>query len=204
MINANYVILDLDGTIIDSFDSVCQSLSLTLDVLSLPIPSEGFYELFRNEELSSLFKAAYDGFGKCLSWKSFKSAFDEVYSHHCTEDVRVTSTGNAIVECCKRMNVRMVVLTNKRQLAADIVCTSLFPVRTFADIIGRDGVRPIKPYKYAVNKLVHSGFPTEMCKACFGDSSTDEKMAMKMGVDYYDIRTMDESQIQTIVQTCVL
>lgn len=198
MNNVGYVIFDLDGTIIDSFESACKSLSLTLESLSLPIPSNDFYEPFRDKELSALFRATYAHSGTTLPWKAFKSTFDEVYSHHCMEGIQVIPLGNQIIELCRSKNIKMVVLTNKIQLAADIVCTSLFPVRTFASIIGRNGVRPIKPFKYAINKLIKKGFSVESCKAYFGDSPTDAKLAALMNVKYYDIHQLDEKRIQNI------
>ena len=198
MNNAGYVIFDLDGTIIDSFESACKSLSLTLESLSLPVPSDDFYEPFRDKELSALFRATYAHSRTTLPWKVFKRTFDEVYSQHCMEGIQVIPLGNQIIELCRCKLIDMVVVTNKTQPAADIVCASLFPSKTFVSVIGRNGVRPIKPYKYAINKLIKRGFPVESCKAYFGDSGTDEKLAALMKVKYYDIHQMDEKQIQTL------
>ena len=109
--------------------------------------------------------------------------------------------GEKIVEYCKKQDVKIVVLTNKIQLAADIICTSLFPIGVFMDIIGRNGVRPIKPNKIAIARLKHRQLSPELCHAFIGDSATDEKMAQLMNVRYYDINQLDVSALQTIVQS---
>lgn len=204
MFSIKYIILDLDGTLIDSFDSVCDSLALTMNCLSLPNPERTFYESFRECDLSSLFKGVYLSCSHNVSWKCFKATFDDIYTHHCTENVRVKPIGEKLVEACKNQKVNMVVLTNKIQLAADIICTSLFPIGVFSVIIGRKGVRPIKPYKYVLSRLSRQQMSPSLCQAYFGDSATDARMAQLMNVPYYDVNQMDDSQLQTVVQSFAL
>ena len=203
MPNKRHIIIDLDGTLIDSFDSICDSLSMTMEHFSLPRPATAFYITFRDKDLSSLFKTTYSLCEKNVSWKCYKTTFDDIYSHHCTENVSITSFGERIITCCKNEGVGMVVLTNKSQLAADIICTSLFPIHQFDFVIGRSGILPIKPYKRAMDRISQR-LPLDSCKAYFGDSKTDEKMAEMMGIAYFDIHHTREEHIQTIIQSCIL
>lgn len=204
MFSFKYIIIDLDGTLINSFDSVCASLAMTMEGLSLPSPEKEFYESYRGKDLSSLFKGVYSNCKQSVSWKCFKTTFDDVYTHHCTENVQVNPKGAKVIAYCKERNVKMVVLTNKLQLAADIICVSLFPIGFFADIIGRNGVRPIKPYKYALSRLSSRRLSPSLCQAYIGDSATDEKMAQLIGAPYYDINCLDNIQLQNAIQSCDL
>ena len=201
MLSFKYIIIDLDGTLVDSFDSVCDSLALTMNQLSLANPERTFYESFRDRDLSTLFKGVYSSCSHDVPWKTFKTLFDDIYTHHCTENVHVTPMGEKIVEYCKKQDIKIVVLTNKLQLAADIICTSLFPIGVFTDIIGRNGVRPIKPYKYAIARLSRHQLSPTLCQAYFGDSTADERMARLMNVPYYDIQQLDDHLLQTIMQS---
>lgn len=204
MYSFKYIIIDLDGTLVDSFDSVCESLAITMEQLSLPDPDKMFYESYRGMDLSLLFKGVYSSCNHNVSWKSFKTTFDDVYIHRCTENIQVNPKGAKVIGRCKVRNVKMVVLTNKLQLAADIICISLFSIGFFTDIIGRNGVRPIKPYKSAVARLNHRRLSPALCQAYIGDSATDEKMAQLLEVPYFDINQLDDNQLQSIIQSCSL
>lgn len=195
MQNEYFVIFDLDGTLVDSRNSLMECLRLTLKSLNRELPSDTFFNQYGIGDIASMFHDCHCIYASDIEWEKFKSLSDTVYVRYCIPYIKVIPKGKLMLDKCRAMNLECVVLTNKYQLSADIICTLLYGPTAFKTIIGRNGIGMIKPYKKAVNRIERCGLDVSLCRGYFGDSLVDESMAAKLKVPYWDINSITEDFI---------
>lgn len=196
MVNEPFVIFDLDGTLVDSWNSLTECLRRTLESLNRELPSDTFFNQYDIGDIGSMFHDCHRIYTSDIEWKKFKSLSGIVYVRYCIPFVKVIPKGKLLFEKCRAMNLGCVVLTNKYQLSADIICTLLYGPTAFKSIIGRNGIGMIKPHKYAVNRIERCGLDVSLCRGYFGDSHIDETMAARLKVPYWDINSITEDFIR--------
>ena len=178
-----YVIFDLDGTLVDSFQCICRNVNKTLAYLEEPTCTAEQFEKFRNWDLKRLFLYVVNATKERISMKLFKSVFDKMNYYDCIDGVFVLEKTKKILDAELEVGTKIIVLTNKRQEIAERICRELFPSDTFYAIVGRMDETPIKlspSTVYRVNELMKDG----ICKKYYGDSDTDKEMAALLQVEY--------------------
>lgn len=179
-----FVIFDLDGTLIDSFECVLRCVNKTLGLYSLPkikiLPSE---REVGNIEI--IFKKAKEFIKGEQSFFDFKKCFDKIHFDDCIETVSINLNIYAELIHHKNNGVGIIILTNKYQSIAEKICKQILMLED-AIIIGRKDAMPLKDDCNKVANALYNYQITMDCILCYyGDSSEDMNIANKLKIDYY-------------------
>lgn len=178
------VLLDLDGTIVDSYRSVLLAIEKALDNFGIQAP----FSLYQETEVGRLLSVVADCLPPTLSMVEFKSVYDALLMQNPTFGVDVKKSTIDWLNKLKVAGYELVVLTNKRQEVADMICKSLFPLGLFACVIGRCTSETLKPLPKVKDVLKTYGIMLSDIVMMVGDSGTDYKTAKLLGVRYVDVR----------------
>lgn len=181
-----FAIFDLDGTLIDSFPTIFNSLNMALKELGCPQLNPA---LERNShELGDLFKEGFDmaatqGVDKTV----LKETFDNIYSQHCLENIRLIPDTIEILKRHQQDGTQIVILTNKRQDIAEKICSNVNLLSKLM-ILGRVGVKPLKSDLPIVRcRLKYRGLIANNCSFYYGDSVEDERLSNMLRIPFYNI-----------------
>lgn len=188
-----YVIFDLDGTLIDSFGCICRNINKTLQSFDCPICTKSQFEEYRDKDLGELFSFAVETTNGKVSMSQFKSIFDKMHFDDCIDGVTIIEKAKHLLENAKLKGVGIIVLTNKKQEIADKICKNLFPIDTFDFIIGRLGEKPIKATSSICSTLKKMGMDLHII-AYYGNSIIDENISKKLHVRFANINDIMEKK----------
>ena len=183
MATKRIILLDLDGTIVDSFASVKAAIVKTLEHLACPVPPG----LDNVQEVGRLLPVAVRSLPPSVSFSSFKQEYDSVLRADPLARVSVPKDIPMLLTQLKDKN-DLVVLTNKRQEVAEAICQALFPAGTFLHVIGRTSTVPLKPDGPIAEELRQRDIPLYAVRLLIGDSDEDRKTALRLGVEYADVQ----------------
>lgn len=180
------ILLDLDGTIVDSFASVRSAIIQTLVRLSCPVPQE----LERVMEVGQLLPVAVRSLPPSVTSTRFKQEYDTVLRADPPCGVSVPENIPPLLTKLKEKN-DLVVLTNKQQEVAEAICKALFPAGTFLHVIGRTSTVPLKPDGPIAEELEYRDISLSAVRLLIGDSDEDRMTALRLGVEFKDVRQMN-------------
>lgn len=189
----HYVLLDLDGTIIDSYSSVLNAIERTYNSFSTQVPTALYETKLVGELLSLTFKTLPES----IEEYDFKEVYDSMLNENPLSGVYVSQSVINTLCILKAKGNKLIVLTNKNQEIADAICSQLFPPQMFEAVIGRKTARAIKPM-FAQNELSTLGINLEQVLCLIGDSKTDRKTASLLNVAYYDVNETELSRLVKI------
>ncbi len=172
--NRRYVIFDLDGTLIDSFDTIVHHCVLTCDYLGCNVTAFDF-ESFRHFDLHELFTTLTSEMQ--IDLDTFKIVFDSSYLKEPLHRTKILDKGYELLKRVKDNGYGCIVLTNKYQSIAELVCNELFGNNLIDIVIGRNCTKPIKPTENVLLRLQSLGIQTDQIYLYYGDSNTDEQSA---------------------------
>lgn len=179
-----FVIFDLDGTLIDSFECVLRCVNKALMVLE--------YDLLSDQDVIGI-----DNVGDLLnvvqlkidqdSYIEFKTVFDDILSKETiTSEITKNSAAVLFINYLKKKYpyCKVIVLTNKLQKVADNIV-----LKHFSDIvdvvIGRKSITPLKnSYELVKKRIFQNGFKIENGLLYCGDSIEDEHLAAKLNLKF--------------------
>lgn len=177
-----FVIFDLDGTLIDSFECVLRCVNKALDTFSLPhveIPLS-----YRHGDIAIIFDKAKEITVESINFSDFKKRFDEIHLNDYVESVYlIESTYKKLVKY-HQDGVKILILTNKYQPIAEKICQIFLPC-VDAVVIGRTFSH------LSDSKLINL---IQFCKInmisedeiiyYFGDTVKDKYLAEKLNIPY--------------------
>lgn len=186
----NVILLDLDGTIVDSYESVLQATEKSLTHFNIRIPSE----LYEVSEVGDMLSVACKYYCGHVTQEEFKLVYDSILLTNPTKGVYVNKSALELISNYIKNGYSLVVLTNKKQEVAEIICKDLFPPNTFLHVIGRNTVKPLKPSGNVFEELRKRGILLNDIYCLIGDSETDKKTALLLRTRYVDIQTISPSE----------
>ena len=177
------IVFDLDGTILNTLDDLRDSVNHALAVYGLPEQSHKQMIPNVGNGVRYLVEKSVPGGESYPQFEQLFAVFRKHYAENCCNKTRPFDGIIPVMEKFKTAGVKMAVITNKFQSAADDVCGKYFP-GLLDVVLGEVPGMPRKPAPDIVFKaLSKMGIALEDA-AMFGDSDTDEKTAQNANISH--------------------
>lgn len=180
--NQKYVIFDLDGTLIDSFECVLRCVNKALDTFSLPhvdIPPSD-----RHGDIDIIFDKAKRITVDKLDSFDFKKRFDEI--HSCDYLKSVLIMDHILEKLVKYYEDGMgiIILTNKYLPIAEKICKEVLSIeaivigRTHYDLMNSKG-------NYLEHFCESNNISINQILCYYGDTQQDELISLQFNIPFY-------------------
>lgn len=180
-----FVIFDLDGTLIDSFECVLRCVNKALDSFSLSHVDIPLSE--RHGDIALIFDKAQKIITGKMNFSDFKKRFDEIHLDDCIASIRIKPL--AYVEFIKHTNdgCNIIILTNKLQPIAEKICRHFFGKMSLK-IIGRKTVNPFKHnFLSVIQEFKSEKININNCIYYYGDSNIDSELADNLKIKFIHV-----------------
>lgn len=187
MADKKYIIFDLDGTLIDSFDAVAKACRQVLACHHAGQGlNDGYFETYRSGDLEQMFRDLSEIAG--ISNETFRAEYDRQFSKDPVSGLTVIPRGYELLTEAGAGGFGIIILTNRKQEIAEEICDTLFEGK-IDFIIGRTDTLPIKPRHVIIDRLQDLGInPQEQCIKYYGDSVSDFETAKILNVEYINTK----------------
>lgn len=170
----NYLIFDLDGTILDTIDDITFAINSALEQKGYPwrYDREGTKTLV-GDGADALLHRALRNHDNPEEFQLLKPVYMALYKEHQTERAKPFLGLNAVLTELKNQGIRMAVVTNKPDALAQVIVPMHFGEGFFERIYGINEGDPVKPNPAFVFKYLNEvGAKPEEC-LFIGDSHVD-------------------------------
>ena len=189
-----YVIFDLDGTLVDAFPTMVHACRQVMSRHGRKADATlSFFEPYRESTPQLLLAAVAEVCDMELAL--FKEEFDEEYGKLPTDGTTAIPSVLGIMQREREKGMGVIVLTNKRQYIAERVCEDVIGHGVVDYVIGRRDTRPVKPSTEILTRLQEHGIQRERCIWYYGDTGIDRVCAELIGGRYTDIRKEKDDNI---------
>ncbi len=173
-------IFDLDGTLLDTLDDIRRTLNDTLERFGYPTLSVEQAKAFVGNGAKKLVQRALPS-----DVKNFDEVFEDFRAHYATCDNAFTKPYDgelSLLKKLQRKGVKLAVVTNKPQDAAQKAIADCLGEISFEKIVGYTGDFPAKPDPTATafTALTMRVAPSEC--VFIGDGETDVQTAINAGM----------------------
>ncbi len=186
MKNYQYILFDLDGTLVASAESVRVSIAHAMEALSLPCPDLSDYSMYVGPPLEDTFR------GMCAvpeplileAMEIYRDYFDEVGQQYSALFDGVTD----MLDSLRQKGKKLAICTSKNEPVAEKVAQVMGLAPYFDAICGStlDGSRRAKAdiIPYAIKRL---GCTNDSEALMIGDTDFDARGALLAGVDFLGV-----------------
>lgn len=167
------VVFDLDGTLLNTKEDICDSMNTALKHFGLPEhPLEDYGNIVGGGTRTAAERACPDGTDEETLDGVF-SLYKEIYIQNCLNKTTVYKGIHDLIGRLKVRGIILGILTNKTDTAANLLVNHFFPQRPFSAVLGNRGDIPIKPRPDMGLWLCRTlDIPADRC-LFLGDSDTD-------------------------------
>ena len=167
------IIFDLDGTLVNTLDSLHASVNYTLEQLKLDTISKNQCREFIGNGIKVLVEKSIESSNPKANIEFAMKLFNEYYNKNCTKDIQVYDGIFELVKILKKYDYLLFVLTNKNHYYANIIIDQIFPSDTFCKVQGYIDSQIRKPDPKSILNLIHQ-FDLKVENCIFiGDSQVD-------------------------------
>jgi 2-phosphoglycolate phosphatase len=178
-------IFDLDGTLVDSYPGIHESLNFALTTLSMPAMSLGEVKKIVGKGLDNLILQTVGQ----ARLEEGKELFRKYYETAQKTGTFLLPEVNETLETLQRWNVRMSLASNKPSEFTKTILQNLQLSRFFRAAIGPEDVRTTKPDPAMLNKLMKSMAVENTNTLYVGDMLLDVQTAKNAGVSVAVVAT---------------
>ncbi len=178
-------IFDLDGTIIDTIQSMTHSISLTMGEFGYAPIDEAHTKKFVGDGYRKLVERAllYSGDNQLVHYEEALVIYDKTFQENCLYKVKAYDGMPELLKSLKAKGIKLGVLTNKGHERAVECVESVYGKNFFDQIIGEGNGIKVKPDP-AGALLMAERFSLQPSSCLyFGDTNTDMKTGRNAGMD---------------------
>jgi phosphoglycolate phosphatase len=177
------ILLDLDGTLLDTLDDLADSMNLTLKRMGFPAHPVNSYKTFVGDGVDVLAQRALPH--DRLDENTIAQCIKMMRTEYSTRMIKKTKPYPGIPEMLDgltKLGVSMAVLSNKPDDSTKAIIKKLLPKCTFALVMGSQPGVPKKPSPVAPLSIAHF-LDIKPAKFMYlGDTGTDMKTAKGAGM----------------------
>lgn len=176
------VIFDLDGTLVDSVDDLCNSVNATRAYMGLPPLPHDLVASYVGNGAPVLIRRAMGPEASEEQVQEALSFFLSYYREHMLDNTRPYPGVVETLEQLRGEGVKMAVLTNKPQRFSRDLCAGLGLAPYFFQIYGGNSFEQKKPDPIGIRTLMQEAGAKPAETWMVGDSATDVLTARNAGV----------------------
>ncbi len=179
--NAQVMIFDLDGTILDTLEDLFLSVNCALKKNRLPERSLDEVRQFVGNGIRKLIERAVPSGSSEELIQQVHQDFTEYYAVHCADHTRPYDGIPETVQKIREQGIKTAVVSNKADYAVQTLCADYFPGMFDAVAGEREGIRrkPAPDAVFAVLELLNM---TPAQAVYIGDSDVDIQTAANAGM----------------------
>lgn len=176
------VIFDLDGTLVDSVDDLCNSVNAARAYMGLPPLPRDLIASYVGNGAPVLIRRAMGPEAAEEQVQEALTFFLSYYREHMLDHTRPYPGVVETLEKLERQGVKMAVLTNKPQRFSRDLCAGLGLAPYFFQIYGGNSFEQKKPDPVGIRTLIEEAGAKPAETWMVGDSATDVLTARNAGV----------------------
>lgn len=176
------VIFDLDGTLVDSVDDLCNSVNAARAYMGLPPLPHDLVASYVGNGAPVLIRRAMGPEASEEQVQEALSFFLSYYREHMLDHTRPYPGVVETLEQLRGQGVKMAVLTNKPQRFSRDLCAGLGLAQYFFQIYGGNSFEQKKPDPIGIRTLMQEAGAKQAETWMVGDSATDVLTARNAGV----------------------
>lgn len=178
------VIFDLDGTLVNSLESIAYCGNYALKKLGLPPLDTDLYKILLGDGLDELIKRMLQTSGdeNLTYFELAKNFYKEIFETGCLYQVKAYDNIIETISNLKSKNIKVAVFSNKEHYYTCKVVESVFNNQTFDFVLGKKDENPRKPDPTGA-LLIANYFNIQPNHCVYvGDTNTDMKTGTSAGM----------------------
>ena len=202
-----YLIFDLDGTLLNTLEDLCDSVNVVLRANSMKERNLDEIRSFVGNGIKRLIELSVeDGTSTELTNK----CYEEMLAYYKEHSQIKTGPYEGVVDMLKNLKAKgkkIAVVTNKVQEAAQAVCDKYF-IELIDVVIGDDKKHPLKPQPDNVYKALDILGASKEEAVYIGDSEVDVMTAKNSGLDFVAVswgfrerKLLEEFEVKIVDKT---
>ena len=181
--NNEYVIFDLDGTLLDTIEDLSNAVNAIFERHGMPQYTVAQYRKMVGHGIRNLLRKAFAPMEMYDAYlETCVAEFREYYLAHIDEHTRPFPGIVALLDDLYARGVQLAVVSNKVQEGTERLIHEFFPDITFAAIFGNREGYPMKPAPEIVASVLAKAGCTPSEAIMVGDSNTDMQTAANGGI----------------------
>ncbi len=178
-----FIVFDLDGTLLNTLEDLTDAVNVALSKNSLQERSLQEVRSFIGNGIKKLIERAVGEENQAIAEKALRD-FKDYYGEHCADKTRPYEGIIPLLQVLKKKGKKLAVLSNKADFAVKLLATEYFD-GIFDEAVGEnesDGIRK-KPAPDSLLSVMERQGNTRNNTLYVGDSEVDIKTARNAGVD---------------------
>lgn len=177
-------IFDLDGTVLDTIQSLSHSISLTMEHFGYGPVDEAHTKRFVGDGYKKFVEQAliYSGDEELVYYEEALSVYESIFKENCLYKIKPYDGIPELLQFLKEKGIKIGILTNKNHVRA-VECVEICFERGFFDLIKGEGagisLKPDPAGALFMAEYFHAQ-PGECLY--FGDTNTDMKTGINAGM----------------------
>ena len=176
------VIFDLDGTLLNTLEDLCDSTNFALSQFGYPPKSIDDVRSFVGNGIGKLIERALPGGTENNNYGAVLETFKEHYAENCNNKTKAYEGIHDLLEALKTRGVKTAVVSNKVDSAVKELCERYFPGNFQFTLGEKEGIKR-KPAPDSVLQSIAFLQTKKEAAVYIGDSEVDVETAKNANID---------------------